>query len=146
MTREQMAVFLLKAKYGSGYAPPACTAIFTDVPCPSQYANWIVGTLQRGHHGRLRRRELLPGEPEHARPDGRLPRQDVRPAALRPVAARPPLGSLLALAVRLRLLVPDRLEQGLHVLGVLFLAREDAFEHAARRRVLLAEITGSFRG
>ena len=36
-----MAVFLLKAKHGSSYVPPACTGVFPDVACPSQYANWI---------------------------------------------------------------------------------------------------------
>ena len=41
VTRAQMAVFLLKAKHGSAYTPPACTGVFDDVPCPSQYANWI---------------------------------------------------------------------------------------------------------
>jgi uncharacterized repeat protein (TIGR03803 family) len=51
VTREQMAVFLLKTKFGSGYAPPACTAIFTDVPCPSQYANWIVELYNEGITG-----------------------------------------------------------------------------------------------
>jgi glucose/arabinose dehydrogenase len=40
--RQQMAVFLLKAEHGSGYLPPACTpGMFGDVPCPSQFANWI---------------------------------------------------------------------------------------------------------
>jgi hypothetical protein len=39
--RDQMAVFLLKAEHGAGYAPPACAGIFTDVPCPSAFANWI---------------------------------------------------------------------------------------------------------
>ena len=39
--RDQMAVFLLKAKHGSGYTPPACTGTFPDVPCPSTFANWI---------------------------------------------------------------------------------------------------------
>ena len=44
VTRAQMAVFLLKAQHGSGYVPPACTptpVVFLDVPCPSQYADWI---------------------------------------------------------------------------------------------------------
>jgi len=36
-----MAGFLLKAKYGSGYVPPACTGVFPDVPCPSPFADWI---------------------------------------------------------------------------------------------------------
>ena len=39
--RDQMAVFLLKGKHGSGYAPPACAGVFTDVPCPSPFADWI---------------------------------------------------------------------------------------------------------
>ncbi len=39
--RDQMAVFLLKAEHGSTYAPPMCTGVFTDVPCPSNFANWI---------------------------------------------------------------------------------------------------------
>ena len=39
--RDQMAVFLLKAKYGSSYDPPDCTGIFDDVPCPSTFADWI---------------------------------------------------------------------------------------------------------
>jgi parallel beta-helix repeat protein len=39
--RDQMAVFLLKAKYGSTYVPPDCTGVFPDVPCPSQFADWI---------------------------------------------------------------------------------------------------------
>jgi hypothetical protein len=39
--RDQMAAFLLKAKYGSGYAPPACTGVFADVQCPSLFADWI---------------------------------------------------------------------------------------------------------
>jgi|RhiMetdeSRZDD1v2_1073273.scaffolds.fasta_scaffold06186_7 IPT/TIG domain-containing protein/S-layer family protein len=39
--RDQMAVFLLKAEHGSNYAPPACVGTFPDVPCPSQFADWI---------------------------------------------------------------------------------------------------------
>ena len=36
-----MSAFLLKAKYGSGYVPPNCTGVFSDVACPSLFANWI---------------------------------------------------------------------------------------------------------
>jgi hypothetical protein len=32
VTRAQMAVFLLRAKYGADYAPPAATGLFDDVP------------------------------------------------------------------------------------------------------------------
>ena len=39
--RQQMAVFLLKAEHGSGYAPPQCGGVFPDVPCPSPFADWI---------------------------------------------------------------------------------------------------------
>ncbi len=38
VTRRQMAVFLLKTKYSSGYVPPACTGVFDDVPCPGAAA------------------------------------------------------------------------------------------------------------
>jgi IPT/TIG domain/S-layer homology domain len=41
VTREQMAVFLLKTEHGAAYTPPACTGVFDDVPCPSAYARWI---------------------------------------------------------------------------------------------------------
>ena len=36
-----MAVFLLKAKHGSDYAPPAATGIFDDVPAADPFAPWI---------------------------------------------------------------------------------------------------------
>ncbi|MGH9381355.1 MAG: S-layer homology domain-containing protein [Thermoanaerobaculia bacterium] len=48
VTREQMPPFLLKTLLGSGYTPPACTGIFADVPCPSQFANWIEDLFNRG--------------------------------------------------------------------------------------------------
>jgi hypothetical protein len=41
VTRAQMAVFLLKSKLGAAHVPPACTQVFADVACPSQYADWI---------------------------------------------------------------------------------------------------------
>ncbi len=41
VTRQQMAVFLLKSKHGSSYVPPVCSGDFTDVPCPSTFADWI---------------------------------------------------------------------------------------------------------
>lgn len=39
--RQQMAVFLLKAINGQSYNPPTCAGIFSDVACPSLFANWI---------------------------------------------------------------------------------------------------------
>jgi hypothetical protein len=42
VSRDQMAVFLLRAKYGSGYAPPAASgAVFSDVPASYWAAAWI---------------------------------------------------------------------------------------------------------
>jgi hypothetical protein len=39
--RDQMAPFLLKAVHGPNYFPPRCTGLFTDVACPSLFADWI---------------------------------------------------------------------------------------------------------
>jgi M6 family metalloprotease-like protein len=41
VTRAEMAVFLLRAKYGRGYTPPAATGIFADVPTAYWAAAWI---------------------------------------------------------------------------------------------------------
>lgn len=47
VSRGQMAVFLLKALEGAGYAPPACSGVFDDVSCPSQFAGWIEDLVSR---------------------------------------------------------------------------------------------------
>ncbi|MBI3161551.1 MAG: S-layer homology domain-containing protein [Chloroflexi bacterium] len=41
VTRAQMAIFLLRGKYGAAYVPPTATGIFTDVPVGSFAADWI---------------------------------------------------------------------------------------------------------
>ena len=41
VTRGQMAAFLLKIYHGSGYAPPAATGVFSDVPISLPLAPWI---------------------------------------------------------------------------------------------------------
>jgi hypothetical protein len=41
VTRQQMAVFLLKAEHGSTYLPPTCVQVFSDVGCSSPFAPWI---------------------------------------------------------------------------------------------------------
>jgi glucose/arabinose dehydrogenase len=49
VTREQMAVFLLKSSDGPQYAPPPCTtAPFADVSCSSPFAAWIQELVARG--------------------------------------------------------------------------------------------------
>ena len=50
--RQQMAVFLMKAKHGLCYTPPPCTtATFTDVPCSSGFAPWIYELVAEGVTG-----------------------------------------------------------------------------------------------
>jgi hypothetical protein len=50
--RQQMAVFLLKAKYGICYVPPPCTVpAFPDVPCSSNFAPWINQLVVEGITG-----------------------------------------------------------------------------------------------
>jgi S-layer homology domain len=49
--RDQMAVFLLKARYGGSYVPPPCTGVFTDVACPGQFADWIEQLFAEGITG-----------------------------------------------------------------------------------------------
>jgi streptogramin lyase len=51
VTRAQMAVFLLKSKYGSAYTPPACTGVFLDVLCPSPFAPFIEQLFDEGITG-----------------------------------------------------------------------------------------------
>jgi hypothetical protein len=46
--RQQMAVFLLKAEHGICYVPPTCTGLFSDVPCPSPFADWVEAFASEG--------------------------------------------------------------------------------------------------
>jgi S-layer homology domain len=48
VTRAQIAIFLLKAKHGSSYAPPAARGIFTDVPANYWAADWIEQLYNEG--------------------------------------------------------------------------------------------------
>jgi hypothetical protein len=41
VTRDQMAVFLLRAEHGSLYTPPAATGVFADVPATNVFAPWV---------------------------------------------------------------------------------------------------------
>ena len=50
--RQQMAVFLMKAKHGVCYTPPPCSVpTFTDVPCTSNFAPWIYRLVAEGITG-----------------------------------------------------------------------------------------------
>jgi glucose/arabinose dehydrogenase len=49
INRGEMAVFLLLAKEGATYLPPACTTpMFGDVPCSDPHAPWINELARRG--------------------------------------------------------------------------------------------------
>ncbi len=63
VTRQQMAVFLLKAMHGSAYTPPACSGVFSDVPCPSQFADWIEELAAEGITGGCGSGTYCPGSP-----------------------------------------------------------------------------------
>ncbi|HYX20245.1 MAG TPA: S-layer homology domain-containing protein [Thermoanaerobaculia bacterium] len=49
--RQQMAVFILKAKHGLCYTPPPCIGMFGDVPCSSNFAPWIEAMANEGITG-----------------------------------------------------------------------------------------------
>ena len=61
VTRAQMAVFILKAKHGQFYLPPDCTQVFDDVPCPSQFADWIEQLAVEGITGGCGGNNYCPG-------------------------------------------------------------------------------------
>lgn len=51
VTRAEMAMLLLKAKYGPGYVPPAPTGMFTDVPGTHPFAPWVEQLARDGMIG-----------------------------------------------------------------------------------------------
>ena len=48
VSRAQMAVFLLRAKYGPGYSPPTATGIFNDVDLSYWAVHWIEALAAEG--------------------------------------------------------------------------------------------------
>jgi hypothetical protein len=61
--RQQMAVFLLKSKHGICYVPPPCSGVFTDVACPSLFANWIEQLAAEGITGGCGNNNYCPTSP-----------------------------------------------------------------------------------
>jgi hypothetical protein len=47
VTRSEMAVFIERGIHGSSFVPPACSGIFTDVPCPSGFAVTYIEALSK---------------------------------------------------------------------------------------------------
>jgi len=74
--RQQMAVFLMKARHGLCYTPPPCTtATFTDVPCSSGFAPWIYELVAEGITGGCGATTYCPTDP--------VKRQQMAPLLLR---------------------------------------------------------------
>lgn len=48
VTRAQIAIFLLKAKYGAAYVPPVAAGKFSDVPAGTFGADWIEQFVNEG--------------------------------------------------------------------------------------------------
>ena len=63
VTRAQMAVFLLKARHGSDYVPPAATGIFADVPASNPFAPWIEQLAAEGVTAGCGGGNYCPGSP-----------------------------------------------------------------------------------
>ena len=93
--RSEMAVFLLKASRGPAtLRRPAPASSRTSLHARRGLLRLDRGPLQPRHHRRLpgsgRSAQVLPGQ-QHSPPgDGGLPRQDLRPAAVRTIAASNP--------------------------------------------------------
>jgi len=70
--RQQMAVFLVKAKYGICYIPPPCTVqVFPDVPCSSGFAPWINQLVADGITGGCAGGNFCPANPIRRRRSSR---------------------------------------------------------------------------
>jgi len=63
VTRAQMAIFLLRAKYGSAYAPPPATGVFPDVPLGSFGDSWIEQLAAEGITSGCGGGNFCPGAP-----------------------------------------------------------------------------------
>jgi uncharacterized repeat protein (TIGR03803 family) len=65
VSRAVMAVFLLVAQHGTGYTPPACAGLFSDVACPGPFADWIEQLYGEGITGGCSTNPLnyCPGNP-----------------------------------------------------------------------------------
>jgi len=58
-----MAVFLLKARHGLCFVPPHCAGTFSDVPCPSTFADWIEALAAEGITGGCATGKFCPATP-----------------------------------------------------------------------------------
>ena len=90
VTRQQMAVFLLKALEGSSYDPPDCAGLFVGrrLHAGSRLLRLDRGDLRPPDHGRLLggAPEILPDQSQQPRTDGGVPGEDVRTGSVRRIA------------------------------------------------------------
>ena len=63
VTRDQMAVFLLRAKHGSSYSPPLPSGVFGDVPTDHWAAAWIEQLAAEGITAGCGNGNFCPGTP-----------------------------------------------------------------------------------
>ncbi len=63
ITRDQMAVLLLRAEHGNSYTPPAATGLFTDVPASHWAASWIEQLVAEGITGGCGSNNYCPSMP-----------------------------------------------------------------------------------
>jgi hypothetical protein len=86
LARQQLAVFVLAAREGSRFQPPACTApLFSDVPPDSGFCPWIEELARRGVLGGCGGGRFCPADP--------VTRDEMAVAimkAIDPTAAPPP--------------------------------------------------------
>ncbi len=61
VTRAEMAAFLLRARHGAGYAPPAAIGVFSDVPTSHWAAAWIEQLYAEGITTGCNHWPVLPG-------------------------------------------------------------------------------------
>ncbi len=88
--RQQMAVFLMKAKHGLCFVPPPCTTqVFTDVPCSSGFAPWINELVAEGITGGCGNgTTYCPTDPVKTPADGRPAAAHARGRRLHPARLR----------------------------------------------------------
>jgi len=64
--RAQMAVFVLRARFGTSYLPPDCqpgTQLFDDVPATDPFCRWVEDLARRGVVSGCGPRTFCPGSP-----------------------------------------------------------------------------------
>jgi uncharacterized repeat protein (TIGR03803 family) len=51
VTRSRTAVLLLRTSHGAAYTPPPCVGLFSDVPCPGPFTDWVEALFLEGITG-----------------------------------------------------------------------------------------------